>query len=128
PLDHVAMVFDCGRASSSRRAVYPDYKAQRPPLPDWLAPQFGLTRQLCDAFGIARVESETHEADDVIATYVHRAHEAGHKVVILSSDKDLMQLVSDERHISLLNPIDWATFDEAAVTAKYGVAPHQVAD
>jgi DNA polymerase-1 len=128
PLDHVAMVFDCGRASSYRRSIYPDYKAQRPPLPDWLAPQFDLVRQACDAFGIAHVEHPEHEADDVIATYAAFGYGAGHEVVIISSDKDLMQLVADCNRVSLLNPMDWKRFDEAAVTAKYGVMPDQVPD
>jgi DNA polymerase-1 len=128
PLDHVAMVFDCGRASSYRREVYPDYKAQRPPLPDWLAPQFDLVRKACDVFGIARLEHPVHEADDVIATFAVFGNAAGHEVKIVSTDKDLMQLVSDEQRVSLLSPADWSTFNEAAVKAKYGVEPHQVVD
>ena len=91
---HLAVIFDAGR-SSFRNAIYGEYKANRTDPPDDLVPQFPLTREATRAFGVPCVEKQGFEADDLIATYARLAREAGAKVTIASSDKDLMQLVRD---------------------------------
>ena len=91
---HIAVVFD-KPARSFRSAIYKDYKAHRPEPPSDLVPQFGLIRQAVKAFAVPAIEQEGFEADDLIATYARLARDAGAKVRIVSSDKDLMQLVSD---------------------------------
>jgi DNA polymerase-1 len=123
---HIAMCFDTGRASSFRRKIYPGYKAQRPPLPDWLSKQFEVIKLACDAFGIPRVLVDEYEADDVIASYVRHAQEAGLDVTIVSSDKDLMQLVHEG--VVMNDPKSGDTLDAQGVMDKIGVSPHQVAD
>ncbi|MEZ5721646.1 MAG: hypothetical protein R3D59_08205 [Paracoccaceae bacterium] len=89
---HVAVIFDYS-GKSFRNEIYPAYKANRPPAPEDLVPQFPLTRDATRAFNIACIEKEGFEADDIIATYARQAREAGGRVTIISSDKDLMQLV-----------------------------------
>jgi DNA polymerase-1 len=89
---HLAVIFDHS-SKSFRNAIYPEYKAQRPEPPADLRPQFGLIRQATRAFNVASVEQANYEADDLIATYARQAVEAGATCRIVSSDKDLMQLV-----------------------------------
>ncbi|HWA22926.1 MAG TPA: DNA polymerase I, partial [Caulobacterales bacterium] len=91
---HIAIVFDKSE-KTFRTTLYPEYKAHRPPAPEDLVPQFPLTREAARAFGLAVVEMDGFEADDLIATYARQAARAGAKVRIISSDKDLMQLVED---------------------------------
>lgn len=92
---HVAAVFDySGR--TFRSEIFPDYKAHRNGPPDDLRPQFGLIREAVEAFGVARVEAQGYEADDVIATYARQAAELGARVTIVSADKDLMQLLHED--------------------------------
>ena len=93
--DYIAVIFDAARRSF-RNDIYPDYKAHRPPPPDDLIPQFSLIREATTALGVVHVEANGFEADDLIAAYAARAQaqEYGHDYV--SSDKDLMQLVSDD--------------------------------
>src|SRR5207237_8008837 len=82
---------------SCRNEIYGQYKANGREMPDDLAPQLAHVRQAADAFGVCRIEMDGFEADDLIATYARHAIEAGAKVTILSSDKDMMQRVSDDR-------------------------------
>ncbi|HEV3397057.1 MAG TPA: DNA polymerase I, partial [Xanthobacteraceae bacterium] len=89
---HLAVVFDLSE-QTFRTEMYPDYKAHRPDPPDDLKPQFGLIRQAVHAFDLPCLEQKGFEADDLIATYVRQACEAGATSTIVSSDKDLMQLV-----------------------------------
>ena len=89
---HIAVIFDASRLNY-RNDIYPNYKANRPPAPEELIPQFPLIRAAVKAFNIASIEQEGFEADDLIATYAKAAVEAGGDVTIVSSDKDLMQLV-----------------------------------
>ena len=89
---HIAVIFDASRLNY-RNNIYPNYKANRPPAPEELIPQFPLIRAAVKAFNIASIEQEGFEADDLIATYAKAAVEAGGDVTIVSSDKDLMQLV-----------------------------------
>ena len=96
---HLAVIFDySGR--SFRNDIYTEYKAHRPPAPEDLVPQFGLIRQAVRAFNLPSIEMEGFEADDLIATYAVQAAETGADVTIISSDKDLMQLVGPgHRHV-----------------------------
>src|SRR3981081_3504088 len=91
---HLAIVFDKSEVTF-RNKLYPDYKAHRPPAPDDLIPQFSLIRQAVRAFDLPCLEQAGFEADDLIATYVRLACERGATATIVSSDKDLMQLVTD---------------------------------
>ena len=92
---HMAVIFDAGR-KTFRSDLYADYKAHRPPAPDDLIPQFPLTRAATRAYSIPSIEMENWEADDIIATYATKAITEGYKVTIVSSDKDLMQLVTPD--------------------------------
>jgi DNA polymerase I len=118
---HLAVVFD-KTERSFRTAMYPQYKAQRPPAPDDLIPQFALIRQAVAAFEVACVEQDVYEADDLIATYARQAVEAGAKVRIVSSDKDLMQLVVDDV-VVLYDTMKDCQIGEAEVIEKFGVPP-----
>ncbi len=120
---HLAVIFDKGR-TSFRNDLYADYKANRPPPPEDLVPQFGLIREATRAFNVACIEVEGFEADDVIATYARIAREAGHEVVIVSSDKDMMQLVGGG--VSMLDPIRSRPIGVAEVGEKFGVGPDKV--
>ena len=91
---HLAVVFDRSE-QTFRNQLYDQYKAHRPDAPEDLRPQFGLIREAVKAFNVATIEQEGYEADDLIATYTRLAREKGAKVTIVSSDKDLMQLVGD---------------------------------
>ena len=123
--DHLAVVFDTARVSFRNR-LYEAYKAHRPDPPDDLVPQFKLVRDAVDAFGLCRIERPDFEADDLIATYARLAAAGGARVTIVSSDKDLMQLV-DER-IQLLDPIKERPIGAAEVREKFGVGPEKVID
>ncbi|MEZ4381728.1 MAG: DNA polymerase I [Nannocystaceae bacterium] len=124
-------VFD-SPGPSFRAKIYPEYKANRPPPPDDLLPQFGLVRQAVDALGIPRVEVPEIEADDLIASYAVAARKAGKTVIIVSSDKDLMQLVveADDKlpAIAIYDTMKRKVVDPEAVKAKYGVAPERLGD
>ena len=123
--DHIAVVFDYS-GSSFRNRLYDQYKAQRPEAPPDLAVQFPLVRRATKAFGVCQIELEDFEADDLIATYARHAAEAGAQVTIVSSDKDLMQLVNDK--ITMLDPIRNRPIGEAEVREKFGVGPEKVID
>ena len=121
--ERIAVIFDAGR-ETFRMEIYPEYKAHRPPAPDDLIPQFPLFREAALAFGLPVVEKVGFEADDVIATYADQAKAAGYDVVIISADKDLMQLVND--HVSMIDPLKNRPIGEAEVLEKFGVSPHKV--
>ena len=122
---HLAVVFDAGRATF-RDAIYADYKAHRPPPPDDLVPQFALVREATRALAVPSIEMSGYEADDLIATYARLGAESGHEVVIVSSDKDLMQLVRPG--VSMFDPIKNKPIGEAEVREKFGVGPDKVVD
>jgi DNA polymerase-1 len=122
--DHIAVIFDAS-GRSFRNEIYDQYKANRREMPDDLAPQLAHVRQAADAFGVCRIEMEGFEADDLIATYARYAVEAGAKVTILSSDKDMMQLVSDDR-VGMRDPMTDRPIGEAEVREKFGVGPDKV--
>jgi DNA polymerase-1 len=122
---HVAVIFDHS-SKTFRNELYPLYKANRPDLPEELRPQFPLTREATRAFNVACIEAEGFEADDIIATLACRARDAGGRVTILSSDKDLMQLVGDG--VEMLEPMKNKTIGIAEVEEKFGVRPDRVVD
>ena len=124
--DHIAVIFDAS-GRSFRNEIYDQYKANRREMPDDLAPQLAHVRQAADAFGVCRIEMEGFEADDLIATYARHAIEAGAKVTILSSDKDMMQLVSDDR-VMMRDPMTDRPIGETEVREKFGVGPDKVID
>ncbi|HAU28614.1 MAG TPA: DNA polymerase I [Rhodospirillaceae bacterium] len=123
--EHLAVVFDVSR-KTFRTELYPEYKAHRPPTPPELIPQFALVRELVAAFSLAAVEAEGYEADDLLATYARLGHEKGMDVSIVSSDKDLMQLVGDG--VTMLDPIRYRPIGPAEVMEKFGVPPDKVGD
>ncbi len=122
---HLAVIFDHS-AKSFRNDMYADYKAHRPPAPEDLVPQFPLVRDAVRAFSIPCIEVAGFEADDVIATYASRAREQGMLVTIVSSDKDLMQLVGDR--IDLLDTMGNRRFGIAEVQGKFGVPPEKLGE
>ncbi|MBV8492959.1 MAG: DNA polymerase I [Alphaproteobacteria bacterium] len=122
--DHIAVIFDAS-GRSFRNEIYGDYKANRREMPDDLAPQLEHVRRAADAFGVCQIEMENFEADDLIATYARHAVEAGAKVTILSSDKDMMQLVSDGS-ITMRDPMTDRVIGEVEVREKFGVGPDKV--
>ncbi len=121
---HLAVIFDASRASF-RSEIYAEYKANRTDPPDDLLPQFPLTREATRAFGVPCIEKVGYEADDLIATYSRLAREAGAKVTIVSSDKDLMQLVRDGE-IEMFDPMKSKRFGSAEVIERFGVPPEKV--
>ncbi|PLL11781.1 DNA polymerase I [Tabrizicola sp. TH137] len=122
---HVAVIFDHS-SETFRNAIYPLYKANRPELPEDLRPQFPLTRDATRAFNIACIETEGYEADDIIATLARQATEAGGDVTIISSDKDLMQLVGPG--VMMFDPMKTRTIGPDEVFEKFGVGPDRVVD
>ncbi|MGH7040416.1 MAG: DNA polymerase I [Stellaceae bacterium] len=123
--DHIAVVFDAS-GTSFRNRLYDAYKAQRPEAPADLVPQFKLVRHATAAFGVCQIELDDFEADDLIATYARHAVAAGAEVTIVSSDKDLMQLVG--AHVRMLDPIRNRPIGEAEVREKFGVGPDKVVE
>jgi DNA polymerase-1 len=122
---HVAVVFDAG-GKNFRHRLYPEYKAHRPPTPDDLSVQLPLTRDICNALGLPIVEIRAVEADDIVATLAARAEREGHRVFVVSSDKDFLQLVS--QRITVISPGKEIRYDPALVVEKFGVPPDKVTD
>jgi DNA polymerase-1 len=126
PEDHfMAIVLDSGR-KSFRNEIYADYKANRPPAPEDLLPQFPLVREAVKALRLPVLEKEGFEADDLIATYTRAARAEGAKVTIVSSDKDLMQLVGQD--VWLYDAMKDKEIREKEVIEKFGVPPGKVLD
>ncbi|HUB85591.1 MAG TPA: 5'-3' exonuclease H3TH domain-containing protein, partial [Rhizomicrobium sp.] len=123
---HIAVVFDAGK-TTFRNQIYAQYKANRPDPPEDLIPQFPLVRDATRAFGVACVEEPGFEADDLIATYARMANAAGARTTIVSSDKDLMQLVIDGK-IELLDTMKNKRLATAEVMEKFGVPPSKVVE
>ena len=122
---HFAVIFDSAR-KNFRNEIYKDYKANRSEAPEDLAPQFEYIRKAVKAFNLPSVEQINYEADDLIATYARQIINLGAKVTIISSDKDLMQLVS--KNIRLFDPMKSKVIGEKEVEEKFGVKPKQVID
>lgn len=123
--DHLAIVFDKSE-HTFRNDLYPAYKAQRPDPPEELIAQFPLIREAVQAFNVACVESEGWEADDLIASYARLAREAGAEVTIVSSDKDLMQLIRPG--VRMWDPVNNKPIGLEQVKEKFGVEPEKVID
>ncbi len=122
---HLAIVFDKSEITF-RNKIYPDYKAHRPPAPDDLIPQFALIREAVRAFDLPCLEQVGFEADDLIATYVRQACERGANATIVSSDKDLMQLVTD--CVTMFDTMKDRRIGIAEVIEKFGVPPEKVVE
>jgi DNA polymerase I len=122
---HIAVIFDAGR-TTFRNRLFEDYKAHRPPPPDDLIPQFDLVRQATEAFGVPAIELDDWEADDLIAAYAKATNDAGGQVTIVSSDKDLMQLIRPG--VEMLDPIKQKPIGPAEVMEKFGVTPDKMID
>ena len=122
---HFAVIFDSAR-KNFRNEIYNDYKANRTEAPEDLIPQFDYIRKSVKAFNLPCIELLNYEADDLIATYAKQITQAGAKVTIISSDKDLMQLVKDK--IRLFDPMKNKVIGEKEVIEKFGVKPEQVID
>jgi DNA polymerase-1 len=123
--DFIAVLFDTGR-EGFRSSIYSGYKASRPDYPDDLLAQVPHVRRAAEVYGIAGIEQDGFEADDLIATYARHGVEAGMKVTIVSSDKDLMQLVAED--VKLYCPMKKRFIGPEQVVEKFGVPPDRVID
>ncbi len=121
--DKMIVIFDAAR-ENFRNEIYPDYKANRGEAPDDLIPQFPLIRECVKSFNIPQLEIEGFEADDLIATYVRLSEKDKIETIIVSSDKDLMQLVSD--NVTMLDPMKNKKIETKDVEEKFGVHPDKV--
>ena len=122
---HLAVIFDAS-SKTFRNDIYPEYKANRLEPPEDLRPQFALVRDATRAFGVPSIEMLGFEADDLIATYARLAADTGARVTIVSSDKDLMQLVNDR--VDMLDTMKLKTIAREQVIEKFGVPPEKVVD
>jgi DNA polymerase-1 len=132
---HLAIIFDKSE-NSFRKEIYPEYKAHRPDPPEDLVPQFPLMREAVRAFGLKPIEQDRYEADDLIATYARLAREKSARVLIVSADKDLMQLIGEG--VSMYDPASGVAgkfgareerfIGENEVFEYFGVAPDKVVD
>ena len=122
---HVLVIFDAGRVTF-RNDIYPEYKQNRTDPPDELVPQFSLVRDATEAMSLPVTELPGFEADDLIASYAKMAHESGIDCLIVSSDKDLMQLVCPG--VTMLDPMKQRRISDAEVVEKFGVPPNRVVD
>ena len=125
PATHFGVIFDYS-SKTFRNEIYPEYKANRDAPPEDLRPQFGLIRKATQAFNMPCVEQEGFEADDLIATYARIANERGDKVTIVSSDKDLMQLVTN--NVSMYDQMKDRHISIPEVHEKFGVGPEKMID
>ena len=122
---HFVVIFDSAR-KNFRNDIYSEYKANRSEAPEDLVPQFEYIRKSVEAFNLPSIELSNYEADDLIATYTKQIIKVGAKVTVISSDKDLMQLVSDK--VRLYDPMKSKVLGEKEVVEKFGVQPNQVID
>src|SRR5579884_3864160 len=124
---HMAVILDASE-QTHRNQMYEQYKAHRPPPPEDLVPQFPLIRVATRAFSIPCIEEDGLEADDIIACYVTAAKAAGWRVTIVSSDKDLMQLIDEDAGIDMLDTMNDRRIGRNEVLEKFGVPPEKVGD
>lgn len=122
---HVLVIFDAGRVTF-RNDIFPEYKQNRTDPPEELVPQFSLVRDATEAMSLPVTELPGFEADDLIASYAKMAHESGTECLIVSSDKDLMQLVRPG--VTMLDPMKQRHISDAEVVEKFGVPPNRVVD
>jgi DNA polymerase-1 len=126
-IEYLLVVFDSSRISF-RQNIYVEYKAHRPPPPAELIPQFALIKQVPKALNVASIEIEGFEADDIIATYSNLGKKLGLEIEIVSSDKDLMQLIDDTKNVYMYDPLKRKKITQADVLEKFGVHPNLVID
>lgn len=126
---HVLVAFDAGKITF-RHEGYQDYKGGREKTPPELSQQFPLLKELLDGLGIAQFELEGYEADDIIGTLSKQADEAGHAVIVVSGDKDMLQLASDQVKIGLTRKgvTEIETYGPAEIQERYGLTPAQIID
>ena len=124
-VSHVAVVFDAG-GKNFRHQLFEQYKANRPPCPADLIPQFPLIRQAVEALSLVSIEKKGYEADDIIATLSKQASQEDFEVLIVSSDKDLMQLVSEK--VKMYDAMKNKLIGIAEVEEKFGLKPEMVLD
>ena len=122
---HFAVIFDAGRFTFRNR-IYDQYKAHRPPAPEELIPQFALVREATEAFGVPAIELADWEADDLIASYARAVVEAGGQATIVSSDKDLMQLIRPG--VQMMDPMKQKPITLAEVMEKFGLPPKKLVE
>ncbi|MBW2411778.1 MAG: DNA polymerase I [Deltaproteobacteria bacterium] len=122
---YAAMFFDA-RGPTFRHEMYPDYKANRPPMPEDMAVQIPYIKEITAAYRLPIVEIQGFEADDLIGTYARIAEEQGFSVIMVTGDKDFMQLITDK--IVIWDPMKEKTLDIQAVRDEFGVDPHQMID
>jgi len=123
--EYMSIAFDV-KGPTFRHELYKDYKIERPPMPKELSSQWDLAKKVCQALGIAYLELEKYEADDVIATLSEMAVQNGFEVVVIASDKDLYQLIDDK--IKILNPKKYEFYDENKIYEIYKIKPSQITD
>ena len=123
--ENILVVFDAAR-TTFRNEIYKEYKANRSEPPEELVPQFDLIKKATTAIGLKSLEVENYEADDIIATYVKIAKKENIETLVISSDKDLMQLIEDG--VSLYDPMKNIKIGPEAVLEKFGVSPDKVID
>jgi len=123
--DHLAVVFDVGR-QTFRTELYPEYKANRAAMPEDLVPQIGPIKEMVRAFNIPVLEKEGFEADDIIGAIARQCEAKGMKVVVVTGDKDLMQIVTDQ--VTLLDTMKDKTTGIPEVLERFGVEPGLVVD
>ncbi|WP_200758654.1 DNA polymerase I [Effusibacillus dendaii] len=126
---HVAVAFDKGK-TTFRHEFFTEYKGTRDKTPNELSEQFPIVREVLDAFGITHLEKEGYEADDIIGTLARQAEAAGYETLVVSGDKDLLQLVSDRVHAILTRKgiTETELYDIAKVQERYGLTPQQIID
>lgn len=124
--NHLLVVFDSGK-KSFRDEIYPQYKANRPPCPDDLKPQFQIMREAVKSLNIDYCEEEGYEADDIIASYAQKSHTDGYEAIIATSDKDLTQLLSIPS-VKVYDTINKKFHTEESIKQKFGVKPSQISD
>ena len=122
---YIAVVFDA-KGKTFRNDLYPDYKANRPPMPEELRPQVPLIHEIVEAMGLNLLVEEGVEADDVIGTLATQAAKEGRDAIISSGDKDLAQLV--DKHVNMVDTMKDAVYDHDGVIEKFGVPPERIVD
>lgn len=120
---YIAVVFDA-KGKTFRNDLYPEYKANRPPMPEELRPQVALVHEIVEAMGLNLMVIEGVEADDVIGTLATQAADDGREAIISSGDKDLTQLVN--QHVSMVDTMKGVVYDHDGVVAKFGVPPEKL--
>jgi DNA polymerase-1 len=123
--NYIAVAYDV-KGPTFRHEIFKDYKFERPPMPDQLVPQIDVSKKICQALGISTIELEKFEADDIISYLAKKAANQNFEVIIVTSDKDLFQLVDDK--IKILHPKNYEFYDSKKILEKIGVLPHQIPD